>query len=88
MNTLIAFAVRDTKAEAFTGTPVFVVARGLAVRGFSDAVNNPQSEMGQHPADFTLFEIGEFDQVSGKLLPREGGILEMGNGLQFQRKGE
>jgi len=80
---LKAFAIRDTKAEAFTRPPIFVQATGLAIRAFQDAVNNKENEIGQYPGDFTLFEIGEFDQVEGKLIPRAQGILELGNGLAY-----
>jgi hypothetical protein len=80
---LKAFAIRDTKAEAFTRPPIFVQATGLAIRLFTDAANDQENEIGKYPADFTLFEVGEFDQVEGKLIPRAGGILELGNGLAF-----
>lgn len=80
---LKAFAIRDTKAESFPRPPIFLVATGMAVRAFADAVQDKTTEIGQHPADFTLFEIGYFDQVEGKLIPRTGGILELGNGLAY-----
>lgn len=80
---LKAFAVRDVKAEAFPRPPIFFIATGQAMRAFADACQDKNTEMGQHPADFTLFEIGWFDQTEGKLIPRTGGILELGNGLAF-----
>lgn len=84
---MLAFGVRDVKAEAFVGTPIFVRARGLAVRAFGDQANDPSSDIGKYPADFQLFELGEWDEVTGVLTPREGGILDLGSGLAFlQRK--
>jgi len=85
---LKAFAIRDTKAEAFTRPPIFVLATGVAIRSFQEAVNNKDNEIGQYPADFTLFEIGEFDQITGTLVPRPGGILDLGNGLAYISQGE
>lgn len=70
---LLAFAVRDAKAEAFVGSPIFVAARGLAVRSFADMVNNAETEFGKYPADFTLFEVGTYDPRNGLLEPRIGG---------------
>jgi len=78
---LLAFSVYDAKAEAYL-RPFFAESKGLAVRSFADAVNDPQSGMFKHPADYTLFLVGEFDQRSGELrgvLP-----LSLGNALTFK----
>lgn len=65
---LLVFSVRDSKAEAFT-RPFFAQTRGMAVRGFRDAVNGDQNEpIAKHPEDFTLFHIGEFDELTGELV--------------------
>lgn len=63
---LSVFAVYDSKACAF-GMPICVASRGLALRSFSDACAAPNSPMGAHPEDYVLFEIGGYDQNSGKL---------------------
>jgi len=82
---LTAFAIRDTKAEAFTNAPIFTVSRGVAIRMFTTLVNDKTTDAGQHPADFTLFEVGKFNQTTGELTPRPEGILDLGNGLNYQR---
>lgn len=41
---------------------------GQALRGFSDEVNNPDSDMHKHPEDYTLYQVGTFDKNSGQLL--------------------
>jgi len=64
---LLAFSVRDSKAEAFM-RPFFAPTKGLAVRGFRDAVNTKGEPMNAHPDDYTLFQIGEFDETSGELV--------------------
>lgn len=66
---LLVFSVYDSKAEAYL-RPFFAETKGLAVRGFRDAVNDPSSPMFKYPEDFTLFWIGVFSVASGKLEPR------------------
>lgn len=63
---LLAFAVFDSKAEAFL-RPFFAETEGLALRSFTDAVQDPQSPMSKHTADYTLYRVGEYDQVTGIL---------------------
>ena len=36
-------------------------ATGQAMRAFEDTVNDVTTQFGKHPEDFTLFEIGTFD---------------------------
>lgn len=67
---LIACAVRDSAAAAFM-RPFFVPTVGLALRSFQDEVNNKESPMHQHPADYELFQVGTFDEDSGKLVALE-----------------
>jgi len=64
------FAIYDSKAESFTN-PVYLNSTGLAVRTFSDSVQDPESQFAKHPADYTLFELGTYDDNSAefKLLP-------------------
>lgn len=62
---LKVFAVYDAKAECFS-TPFFQATLGLAIRGFKDAANDANSAVGRHPADYTLFELGTFDDSNGQ----------------------
>lgn len=55
------FSIYDSKAEAYL-PPFFLNATGLALRAFEDAANNPQTDFGKYSADYTLFELGEFDE--------------------------
>lgn len=61
-------AVRDTKSETFL-SPITVKTIGEAERGFKDEVNNPQSMMCKHPEDFGLYLLGEYDNLTGILIP-------------------
>lgn len=60
-------AVKDSAADAF-GRPFFVPTIGLAMRSFIDEVNNRESPFNAHPDDYTLYEIGEFDDNVGSLV--------------------
>ena len=61
---LLAFSVFDEKAAVF-GSPIFCATRGLAVRSFSDAVNQKDSPLYIHASDYKLYLVGEFDTVNG-----------------------
>lgn len=60
------FTVYDCKAETYN-KPFCVNAKGEALRGFMDIAHDKETAIGQHPEDFTLFEIGEFDTEDGLL---------------------
>lgn len=62
---LRVYAVFDSKVEAFM-TPFFVRTRGEALRAFQDSVNQENSSFRMHPADFTLFELGDWDELHGQ----------------------
>lgn len=65
------YAVFDAKAACF-GQPIFGQNEGTVVRDFSDAVldgSNKNNMWHRHPEDYSLFHIGDFDSLSGELLP-------------------
>lgn len=71
------FAVFDTKAQAFN-SPFFMMNEGMAIRGFSDAVNNKENAIGQHPEDYTLFRIGDYNDENGAITPEAPTTLGIG----------
>lgn len=52
--------VRDRAVQA-SKQPVFVAHVGGAQRAFSDAANSKEGEIGAHPDDFELYELGEYN---------------------------
>lgn len=63
--------IYDSKAEGYM-QPFFSQASGAAIRAFSDELNNPQSQnrsLHDHPEDYTLFEIGTWDDKEGRIEP-------------------
>lgn len=65
--TVNVYAVRDLVAKSFN-QPWVDVNDEVAMRGFAQAINN-NSIMGFRPADFQLYQIGEFDTEKGDLQP-------------------
>lgn len=65
---LKVFAMRDVKADAY-GSPFFLPNEGLAIRMLGEWVQDKRSEVARYPADFMMFQIGEFDNESGELVP-------------------
>lgn len=59
------FSVFDSKVGAFQ-QPFFARTTGEAMRMFEDAVQKPESGFHAHAGDYSLFEIGSFDDSSGK----------------------
>lgn len=64
----IIVAVHDRALDAFM-QPWTVPAIGAAIRGFQDAVNNAETPMFKHPDDYDLYQLGVFDDNTGKLIP-------------------
>lgn len=64
--------VRDAKSELF-GRPMFVQQPGVAIRMFTDEVNREErdNQLYTHPEDFSLYEIGHYNDIEGKLIPHD-----------------
>lgn len=63
---LKVFSVYDSKAAAYL-QPFFSTTVGLAMRSFGDAVKDEGHQFHRHAADYTLYQIGEFDDEKGIL---------------------
>lgn len=61
---LKVFSIYDSKAEAYL-QPFFSPTRGMAIRSFQNAANTAGHDFNRFAADFTLFELGEFEPNSG-----------------------
>lgn len=79
---LKAFAIKDEKVEAFN-PPMFFPTRGAAVRSFGAACADPKHEFSQFSSDFVLYEIGEFEQADGRLIPYDTPRL-VGRGSDYK----
>lgn len=61
-----AFAIYDSKTKIF-GTPFFSINNATAIRTFTDAANDAQTNINRHPEDFSLHHIGTFDAETGEI---------------------
>ena len=62
------FAVYDLKAQDF-GQPFFNQNTATALRAFADLANDPNTTVYKYPDDFTLFELGEYESNTGRIIP-------------------
>lgn len=58
------YAIRDVKADAFVSL-MDIATEGLARRTFVESCMNPKSDLSRYPADYMLYEMGEYDLNSG-----------------------
>lgn len=56
----IVCSIYDHKAKVFC-VPFFSVNNETAQRDFGYAANDPKTEIGRYPTDFTLFRLGTYD---------------------------
>ena len=79
------FGIFDAKAGIFSGPTFNRLAKGQAIRDFIDIARNPESSISKHPGDFTLFELGEFDDNTGQYVNLEA-KSNLGTALEWLSK--
>lgn len=62
------YCVYDGVAKLYLA-PFLELNAGTATRHFAEACKDPSTNLYKHPADFTLFEIAEFDDNTGVYTP-------------------
>lgn len=83
---LVLCSVKDRAADAY-GRPMFVSSVGVAIRSFSDEVNrkDPENQLFNHPDDFDLYELGEFDDNTGLFALHDAPkLLSLGKQVKIQ----
>lgn len=78
------FALYDSAAQIY-GQPMFILNKGYAVRGFQELANNKSDNVGKHPADFTLFHIGEYEDTDCTIKMFESKV-SCGTALEYVNK--
>jgi len=77
------YAVKDLAVQAF-GTPFFVRAKGEAMRSFQDEVNKTaDSAIAAHPEDYELYQLGEYDDQTGTILPQTPELIARAKDLKI-----
>lgn len=62
------YSVRDSKTEAYL-SPFLAENVVTAQRMLIDSMQGNNSMLANHPEDFQLFQIGEFDEQTGEVTP-------------------
>jgi len=80
---LNVYTIYDDAAKAYM-QPFMFQTDGLAVRAFQDNINSDKSNnISEHPEQFTLFKVGEFDDSTGAISTYEPSV-NLGNGRTFK----
>jgi len=80
---LKAYSVYDAKVQLYT-KPFFLRTKGEALRSWIDTANDPESEIYVHAEDYTLFELGEYDEESGQL-ENHPAPISVGCALEYRK---
>lgn len=64
------FTTYDSKAEIYT-EPFMMRSVGEALRALETVVNEPTHNLHKYAEDYTLFEIGEYDDTTGRYTMHE-----------------
>ena len=77
---LQAYTIYDVASGTYM-RPFFSQADGQAIRGFKDISLDENHEVGKHPEDYTLYQVGTFNDTTGKL---DGEAIEkLATGLEM-----
>lgn len=84
---ILMFSVYDSKAEAYM-KPFYSLTNGVAIRMMQEAISDKTHDFCKYPGDYTLFQIGIFDDFTGIILPNEAGHKNLGTALQIKTNQE
>ncbi|QCQ84904.1 nonstructural protein [Blackfly microvirus SF02] len=84
---LRGYSVYDRKALQYH-PPFFASTDGAAVRSFSDLANDPETQVGRHPGDYTLYFVGEYDDQKGHMIPMDpiGHVIDANALIRIEQK--
>lgn len=78
------YSVYDVKTEVFS-QPIFLLNKAVALRSWHQAAHDKEQQIGQSPADFTLFQVAEWDDTKGEFRNLEAKI-SLGTALEQLNK--
>lgn len=77
------YTVFDAAVQSYM-QPFYAQAKGQAIRMFADSVNDPSHMFAKHPDDYTLFELGVYNDEDASftmhLTP-----MSLGVAIEFKR---
>ncbi len=80
---MLFFSVFDKATVAYM-RPWSAISMGQACRMFEDKVARDGSDIGKHPEDYALFQVGSFDEQKGELVGCEPFCVARAHELQPQ----
>lgn len=63
---LFIYSIYDEKIEAYN-TPFFSPTNPSAIRQFTDLANSDQTTISSHPYDFTLYQVGKWNDTNAQI---------------------
>ena len=81
----LMFVIYDSKANAYL-QPWFLTTEPMAIRAFTDLANDSDSNVSRHPEDYTLFNIGSFDDNTAEII--WNAPITLGNAIQYKTQPE
>lgn len=78
------FAIYDSAIQAWK-PPMFCRAKGEMMRWWMEMVQNVQTDLGKHPADYTLFELGTWEDDKNKFDLYKAPV-SLGTAIEFVKK--
>lgn len=68
--TLKIYAIYDKKVLFFS-QPFFLRNKADALRGLDELVDDVKTKIHKYPSDYQIFEIGEWDEITGLIASYE-----------------
>jgi hypothetical protein len=78
------FCIHDSKAEAYM-SPFYFKTKAEAIRAFSASCQEPDSNLSKFASDYTLVEIGEFNETTAEINTHLSPII-LANASEFQTR--
>lgn len=67
------YSIFDKKAGVYA-PPFIEINKGTAIRAVQDLVSRGDSNPSKYPEDYTLVQLGSFNEQNGKITPQDGDI--------------
>lgn len=77
----LVFTVYDEKSEAYL-QPFFLDTTGQAIRAITDCVMDQNHQFCKHPSDYTLFQLGTFNDSNAEFIEAKKCL---GNLIEFKQ---
>ena len=80
------YTIYDSKAELYL-QPFYCQAKGQAIRMFEDTCNDPEHQFYKHAEDFTLFQLGVYDDQNAEMQMLKT-PCPIGKAIEFKKHGK